>query len=260
MSDIVIIPESGIISFFSDKPETTPISSKIVGSGDDLNISNSFGDINISGNLFINNNRVSYSGHTHNSSDINNFNSIVSGLLPTGTANYLSKFGTGGSGLNNSIIVQSGNFIGIGSNAVSGYDLTTNKLLAEEAAFTSINLNTDLGNILIVNDNGALRFDVGSENYSLGPSTAQFDIDFTANNGFFGNVTANDLKITNADTNPGDNNGTDLTPWKTIINNGTIHTYNDGGFGFNGQGYNIALNGNGGLDGAASVVIACAFA
>jgi hypothetical protein len=104
---------------------------------------------------------------------------------------------------------------------------------------------------------------VGSGNYSLGPSTAQFDVDFTANNGFFGNVTANgaatinnDLKITNADTNSGDNNGTDLTPWKTIINDGTIHTYNDGGFGFNGQGYNIALNGNGGLDGAASVVIA----
>jgi len=256
MSDIVIIPESGLISFFSDKPETTPISSKIVGSGDDLNISNSFGDINISGNFFVNNNRVSYSGHTHNSSDINNFNSVVSGLLPTGTANYLSKFGAGGRGLNNSIIVQSGNFIGIGSNAVSGYDLTTNKLLAEQAAFTSINLNTGLGNILIVNDSGALRFDVGSGNYSLGPSTAQFDVDFTANNGFFGNVTVNDLKITNADTNPGDNNGTDLTPWKTIINDGTIHTYNNGGFGFNGQGYNIALNGNGGLNGAASVVIA----
>lgn len=49
------------------------------------------------------------------SSSITNFNSSVSGLLPTGTFNYLSKFGAGGSGLNNSLIFDNGTNVGIGT-------------------------------------------------------------------------------------------------------------------------------------------------
>ena len=63
---------------------------------------------------------VSISGHTHTVSDITNFNSSVSGLLPVGTANYLSKFGTGGSGLGNSLIFDNGTGVGIGTTTPSG--------------------------------------------------------------------------------------------------------------------------------------------
>lgn len=137
-------------------------------------------------------------------------------------------------------------------------------ILTANASNGTLHLDNNYGTIGISNDNGALRIDVGSENYSLGPLLANFDVDFSANNGTFnggldvgGTTTvSSDLKITYADINPGDNNGSDLTPWKTIINDGTIHTYNDGGFGFNGAGYNITLNGNGGGYGGASIGIA----
>jgi hypothetical protein len=62
---------------------------------------------------------VSVSGHSHSSSDITNFNSSVSGLLPVGTANYLSKFGTGGSGLSNSLVFDNGTNVGIGTTTPS---------------------------------------------------------------------------------------------------------------------------------------------
>ena len=65
--------------------------------------------------LNVNGTGVSISGHTHTSSDITNFNSSVSGLLPVGTANYLSKFGTGGSGLSNSLVFDNGTNVGIGT-------------------------------------------------------------------------------------------------------------------------------------------------
>jgi hypothetical protein len=65
-------------------------------------------------------------GHTHSVSDISNFGSGVSGLLPTGTVGYIPKFGNGGSGLNNSIIIQSGNLIGIGINPQYPYTLNIN--------------------------------------------------------------------------------------------------------------------------------------
>lgn len=99
-------------------------------------------DQNGSGNfsvLSVNDTNVSLNGHTHTASNITNFNSSVSGLLPVGTANYLSKFGTGGSGLGNSLIFDNGTNIGIGTNSptnvlsvigtegvfsVSGSDLT----------------------------------------------------------------------------------------------------------------------------------------
>jgi uncharacterized membrane protein len=70
--------------------------------------------------LSVNGTGVSISGHTHTVSDITNFNSSVSGLLPVGTANYLSKFGTGGSGLGNSLIFDNGTGVGIGTTTPSG--------------------------------------------------------------------------------------------------------------------------------------------
>jgi hypothetical protein len=65
--------------------------------------------------LNVNGTGVSISGHTHTSSNITDFNSSVSGLLPVGTANYLSKFGTNGSGLSNSLVFDDGTNIGIGT-------------------------------------------------------------------------------------------------------------------------------------------------
>jgi hypothetical protein len=70
--------------------------------------------------LSLNSTGVSINGHTHIVSDITNFGSGVSGLLPTGTANYIPKFGIGGSGLNNSVIYESGNNVGIGTTRPSG--------------------------------------------------------------------------------------------------------------------------------------------
>jgi hypothetical protein len=70
---------------------------------------------NFVNNLTVNGTGVSISGHTHTSSNITDFNSSVSGLLPVGTANYLSKFGTGGSGLSNSLIFDNGTNVGIGT-------------------------------------------------------------------------------------------------------------------------------------------------
>jgi hypothetical protein len=65
--------------------------------------------------LSVNGTGVSISGHTHTASNITNFNSSVSGLLPVGTANYLSKFGTGGSGLSNGLVFDNGTNVGIGT-------------------------------------------------------------------------------------------------------------------------------------------------
>jgi hypothetical protein len=70
--------------------------------------------------LSVNSTGVSISGHTHTSSNITNFNSSVSGLLPVGTTNYVSKFGTGGSGLSNSLIFDNGTNVGIGTTTPSG--------------------------------------------------------------------------------------------------------------------------------------------
>jgi hypothetical protein len=83
------------------------------------------GIVSVSGNITINGTGVSVSGHTHTSSNITDFNSSVSGLLPVGTANYLSKFGTGGSGLSNSIIFDNGTNVGI-STASPTYKLQVN--------------------------------------------------------------------------------------------------------------------------------------
>lgn len=99
--------------------------------------------------LQVNGTGVSLTGHSHVVSDITNFNSGVSGLLPTGTANYIPKFGTGGSGLNNSVIYESGNNIGIGVTTpdaklvVSGSLYTTDKLGVGGACRSS--LSADLG-------------------------------------------------------------------------------------------------------------------
>ena len=65
--------------------------------------------------LQVNSTGVSLIGHTHTASDITNFASSVSGVLPVGTANYLSKFGTGGSGLIDSLVFDNGTNIGIGT-------------------------------------------------------------------------------------------------------------------------------------------------
>jgi hypothetical protein len=79
MSDIIIIPDSGTINFI---PSST-IVSKIEGSGNDLNISNTAasGKINISGAFFVNGNQVSYSGHTHSTDSISNLTGVVNNLI-----------------------------------------------------------------------------------------------------------------------------------------------------------------------------------
>ena len=109
----------------------------IAGSGS-LFINNSG---NFTSGLYVNSVPVSLSGHQHLVSNIINFASGVSGLLPTGTVNYIPKFGNGGSGLNNSIIIQSGDYIGIGTNPVSGYVLTVNDTLKTSyATFDSVTI------------------------------------------------------------------------------------------------------------------------
>lgn len=81
------------------------------------------------------------SSHTHASSDITNFNSSVSGLLPVGTANYLSKFGTGGSGLSNSLVFDNGTNVGIGTTSpISAFHIASS--LAGSAANTGVLINT----------------------------------------------------------------------------------------------------------------------
>ena len=62
---------------------------------------------------------IQRSNHTGTqlSSTISNFNSSVSGLLPTGTANYITKFGTNGSGLGNSLVFDNGTNVGIGTSS-----------------------------------------------------------------------------------------------------------------------------------------------
>jgi hypothetical protein len=111
------------------------------------------GIVSVSGNITINGTGVSISGHTHTSSNITDFNSSVSGLLPVGTANYLSKFGTGGSGLSNSLIFDNGTNVGIGtaspstslhvvgSGIVSG-DMTIGGNLIVNGTTTTVNVDT----------------------------------------------------------------------------------------------------------------------
>lgn len=70
---------------------------------------------NFTSSLFVNSVPVSLSGHTHTSSNITNFNSSVSGLLPTGIQNYIPKFATSGPELSNSLLYDNGINIGIGT-------------------------------------------------------------------------------------------------------------------------------------------------
>jgi hypothetical protein len=83
-------------------------------------------DVNGSGNfssgLYVNNIAVSISGHTHSSLDITNFNSSVSGLLPTvansGNNRLLTSDGTS-TGINaESLITASGAIIEVGTTGV----------------------------------------------------------------------------------------------------------------------------------------------
>lgn len=93
--------------------------------------------------LNVNGTGVSISGHTHTSSNITNFNSSVSGLLPVGTANYLSKFGTGGSGLSNSLVFDNGTNVGIGTTA------------PQELLHVSGTISSSAGNLLRLNNSSA---------------------------------------------------------------------------------------------------------
>lgn len=97
--------------------------------------------------LQLNGSGVSIIGHSHTISDITNFNSSVSGLLPTGTANYISKFGTSGSGLNNSLIFDNGTSIGIGTSSPSSKLHILGDL--------KLDVNTETNNSLIFNNNGS---------------------------------------------------------------------------------------------------------
>jgi hypothetical protein len=141
------------ISSNSGVPYLTINSSGNVGIGTTNPISqlHVVGTGNFTQSLRVNNVDVSVSGHTHSSSDINNFNSSVSGLLPvtnivagtnvtvsssgstftinstgggggasvSGTQNFVSKFGSGGLGLVNSIIHDNGTNVGIGTTTPS---------------------------------------------------------------------------------------------------------------------------------------------
>jgi hypothetical protein len=98
--------------------------------------------LNFVGPWKLNNSGISVEGHTHTASNITNFNSSVSGLLPVGTLNYVSKFGTGGSGLGNSLIFDNGTNVGIGTTSptstlqVSGL-VTANSGIFDNISFTS---------------------------------------------------------------------------------------------------------------------------
>jgi hypothetical protein len=72
-----------------------------------------------SGRLLISGVAVSTSGHQHQSSDITNFNTSVSGLI-RGSGNYLSLFNSFGSGVTNSLIYQNVDKIGINTIIPSG--------------------------------------------------------------------------------------------------------------------------------------------
>jgi hypothetical protein len=122
--------------------------------------------------LKVNNVDVSANGHTHTSSNITNFNSSVSGLLPVGTANYLSKFGTGGSGLSNSLIFDNGTNVGIGTTNptarlhVVGSGVFSSGIIVGDSSTNSYiygPINPSTNNIRF-NNGGADRIDFNSSN------------------------------------------------------------------------------------------------
>ena len=108
---------------------------------------------NFTNTLTVQGTEVSVSGHTHSSSNITDFASSVSGLLPVGTQNYISKFGTSGSGVVNSLIFDNGTNVGIGtaspstslhvvgSGIVSG-DMTIGGNLIVNGTTTTVNVDT----------------------------------------------------------------------------------------------------------------------
>jgi hypothetical protein len=122
--------------------------------------------------LNVNGTGVSISGHTHTSSNITDFNSSVSGLLPVGTSNYLSKFGTGGSGLSNSLIFDNGTNVGIGTASptarlhVVGSGVFSSGIIVGDSSTNSYiygPINPSTNNIRF-NNGGADRIDFNSSN------------------------------------------------------------------------------------------------
>lgn len=128
--------------------------------------------------LLINGTGVSVSGHTHTTSDITNFNSSVSGLLPTnlitgtGTTNYISKW-TGSTSQGNSIIFDNGTNVGIGTASPAAplhiFNPTTSSALTEVARFGTSGTYDGNFRLLIGSTSdrgGELRYYEGSTEYS----------------------------------------------------------------------------------------------
>jgi len=108
---------------------------------------------NFSQNLLVNGTGVSISGHKHTSSDITNFNSAVSGLLPTIT----------NSG-DNRILTSTGSTVGINGESNLTFD-------GANLSIGTLN-NNDPGNISVYNSNNgdtssSLIFFTSSGNYTL---------------------------------------------------------------------------------------------
>jgi hypothetical protein len=115
---------SGNIALFNGTTGKAITGSIIFQSGNNIGIGNnsangydgslSVGTGNFTTVLTVGTTGVSLSGHTHTVSNISDFGRGVSGLI-VGSGNYLTRFNASNSGITNSIIYQSGDNIGIGT-------------------------------------------------------------------------------------------------------------------------------------------------
>jgi hypothetical protein len=125
MPDVLITPSSGNIRFSQNISDNA---ASVALSGNSLVLSSASGNISISSSsgLLINGVMVSASGHTHTSANITDFNSSVSGLLPT-----ISNSG------DNRVLTSNGSTVGINAESnltFDGQNLSAPYLLATYAS------------------------------------------------------------------------------------------------------------------------------
>jgi hypothetical protein len=167
-------------------------------------------------------------GHKHNISDISGLINQLASKQPIGSYSplvhdHVLKIGDGKHVYINYSTNDTLNIVG-GTGTLIGYDENTNTITISSVGggagaitnldsfnivYTSGNqnisgnknfndylqFNNGFGNITLQNDNGALRIDVGSENYALGPTLATFDVNFSSNSGSFTALTVGNTGV-----------------------------------------------------------------